>query len=193
MTAPAGHGQRLRAAITGPVAALCLVIFLADVVAGIIIPSFSLYARDLGVSLALLGAINTLGGVTQLSASIPLGVFSDRIGRTRVIMIGLSAFLLAMLAFAVADGPWMIAVGRILQGVAVVATFQIGAAYLGDITGAGSAGGCVRLVHDRDGTGLHGRTARRWSDCRGVGRPRVVSRRGRGRAPGDPSRAVAAP
>jgi MFS family permease len=129
--------SRVRASLTSEVAALCLVIFLADVVAGIIIPSFSLYARDLGVSLALLGAINTLGGITQLGASIPLGVFSDRIGRTRVVMVGLSAFLLAMLAFAVADGPWMIAVGRVLQGIAVVATFQIGAAYLGDITAPG--------------------------------------------------------
>jgi len=128
---------RLRASLSSEVAALCLVIFLADVVAGIIIPSFSLYARDLGVSLALLGALNTFGGVTQLAASIPLGVLSDRIGRTHVIMIGLSAFLLSMLAFAAADGAWMIALGRVLQGIAVVATFQIGAAYLGDITEPG--------------------------------------------------------
>jgi MFS family permease len=127
----------LRTVVSSEVAALCLVIFLADVVAGIIMPTFSLFARDVGLSLALLGALNTLGGVTQLAASLPLGVVSDRVGRTRVITGGLLLFAASMLAFSVADGAGLIALGRVLQGVAVIATFQIGAAYLGDITPPG--------------------------------------------------------
>lgn len=123
--------------MSSEVFALCGIIFVADVVAGIIIPTFSLFARDLGVSLALLGLLNTLAGVTQLTTSIPLGITSDRIGRTRILTLGLLAFAGSMAAYALADGPWLLGLGRLLQGVAVVSTFQIGAAYLGDITAAG--------------------------------------------------------
>ncbi|MDQ3549837.1 MAG: MFS transporter, partial [Chloroflexota bacterium] len=82
MTVPLA--SRVRASMSSEVFALCVIIFVADIVAGIIIPTFSLFARDLGVSLALLGVLNTLSGVTQLAASIPLGIMSDRIGRTRI-------------------------------------------------------------------------------------------------------------
>ncbi|MDQ3349624.1 MAG: MFS transporter, partial [Acidobacteriota bacterium] len=62
---------------------------------------------------------------------------SDRIGRTRILTLGLLAFAGSMAAYALADGAWLLGLGRVLQGVAVVATFQIGAAYLGDITSPG--------------------------------------------------------
>lgn len=130
-------GMRLRSGLSGQVFALCLVIFIADIVAGIIIPTFSLFARDVGISLAVLGAINTLGGTTQLVTSIPLGVLSDRVGRKRVVTGGLLAFAGTTAALAVATGLPLITLGRVLQGVATVACFQIGAAYLGDVTEPG--------------------------------------------------------
>jgi MFS family permease len=113
------------------------VVFAADIVFGIVTPTFSLFARDLGISVALLGLLVTAGGVTQLVASVPLGLVSDRVGRTRVITGGLVAFALSMIALALADGPALVAVGRILQGIAVIACFQIATAYLGDITTPG--------------------------------------------------------
>ena len=128
---------RLRGGLDRDVALLCLVIFVADVVAGVIAPTFSLFARDLGLSLAALGVLNTLGGATQFLASAPLGVLSDRVGRTRVITGGLLAFAVTLGVYAAAPGAGLLVVGRMLQGVAVIASFQIGAAYLGDITTAG--------------------------------------------------------
>jgi MFS family permease len=111
-----------------------MVIFLADIVAGIFLPTFSLYARDLGVSLALLGMLNTLGGLTQLVGALPLGIVSDLVGRTRVLTLGMLAFGTALLILGlVASLPGLV-VGRILFALGSVATFQIGAAYLGDIT-----------------------------------------------------------
>lgn len=128
---------RLRAGVDRDIAALCLVIFIADVVAGVIAPTISLFARDLGLSLAALGILNTVGGATQFAVSAPLGVVSDRLGRTRVIVGGLLAFAGTMASYAAAPGPALLFAGRMLQGVAVVASFQIGAAYLGDITSPG--------------------------------------------------------
>lgn len=113
---------------------LCLVIFLADVVAGIFVPTFALYARDIGVSLALLGSLNTIGGCTQLATSLPLGIVSDLIGRTRVLFVGMLTFAAALLLLASAGSVWALLVGRMMFAIASVATFQIGATYLGDVT-----------------------------------------------------------
>jgi MFS family permease len=123
--------------ITPEVAALCFTIFLADVVAGIVAPTFSLFARYLGVSLALLGALSTVGGLTQLVISLPVGILSDSVGRSRVLALGLLSFIAALVSFAVATGVPLLATGRILFGLGTVAVFQIGAAYLGDITSPG--------------------------------------------------------
>mgnify|MGYP003381384522 CR=1 FL=1 len=123
-----------RPKISRQVLSLCLIIFLADVVAGIIIPTFSLYATSLGVSLALLGVLNTTGGLVQLVSSMPFGVLSDRIGRSWILGGGLIAFTVSVASFALAEGPTLLFVGRIMFGLAGVATFQIGAARLGDIT-----------------------------------------------------------
>lgn len=125
---------RLRQSLPAEVFTLCLVILLADIVAGIFLPTFSLYARDLGVSLALLGILNTVGGLTQLAASLPLGIVSDVVGRTRVLTAGTLAFALALLILGLVGSVPALFVGRVLFAIGSVATFQIGAAYLGDIT-----------------------------------------------------------
>ncbi len=125
---------RLRTTINRDVFALCLVIFLADVTSGIVSPTFSLFAQSIGVSLAVLGVLTTVGGLTQMLTSLPLGVLSDRIGRPRVVVGGLAAFSLSLVAMAAAHGTPLLILSRVLMGVAIVGTFQIGAAYLGDLT-----------------------------------------------------------
>ena len=126
--------RRIRAGLTPDVVALCAIIFLADVTSGVVSPTFSLFAQGLGVSLAMLGLLSTVGGLTQLLTSLPLGVLSDRVGRARVLLGGLGAFAAALLVMAAAQGLPLLLVSRILMGAAVVGTFQIGAAHLGDIT-----------------------------------------------------------
>jgi MFS family permease len=166
MTSPLA--TNIRRGVSSQVFALCAIIFVADIVAGIIIPTFSLYATDLGVSLALLGILNTVHGVTQLTASIPLGIMSDRIGRTRILTVGLLGFAGSMACYALADGALLLGLGRILQGIAVVATFQIGAAYLGDITAPGQRAVAFGSYTTAMGLGftvgplIGGRIAERW-------------------------------
>lgn len=126
--------SRLRQSLPAEVFVLCTVILLADIVAGIFLPTFSLYARDVGVSLALLGTLNTLGGLTQLVGSLPLGILSDLVGRTRVLIGGMLAFAVALLTLGLAANLPALVLGRVLFSLGSVAVFQIGAAYLGDIT-----------------------------------------------------------
>lgn len=125
---------RMKRRFGGEVLALCAVIFLADMLAGIVLSSFSVYARSSGVSLATLGALNTGAGLVGLAAALPLGMLSDRVGRTRLILAGLLAFTLAMVCLAAAQGVALLATARVLFALASIAVFQIGTAHLGDLT-----------------------------------------------------------
>lgn len=126
--------SRFRSSITRDVGVLCLIIFMADVTSGIVSPTFSLFAQSIGVSLALLGLLSTAGGLTQLLTSLPIGVISDQIGRPRVLLTGVLVFALSLSVMASAHGLPLLLLSRVLMGAAIVGTFQIGAAHLGDIT-----------------------------------------------------------
>lgn len=114
--------------------AVCLVVFLCDAANGFVFPTFSLFAQQLGISLALLGLINMVGGLTQLSSAIPLGSFSDRTSRPRLIRAGAASFGLALLVLALAEGATLLFVVRVLLALGTVLVFRIGAAHLGDVT-----------------------------------------------------------
>jgi MFS family permease len=114
--------------------AVCLVVFLCDAANGFVFPTFSLFAQQLGISLALLGFINMVGGLTQLGSAIPLGSFSDRASRPRMIRIGTAIFGLALISLALANGAALLTAARVLLALGMVLTFRIGAAHLGDVT-----------------------------------------------------------
>lgn len=136
------------------VLAVCAVAFLADVVAGIIIPSFSLYARSLGASLVLVGALTTLSGLTQLLGSFPIGLLSDRVGRRRVLVGGMLGFAGAAALMALAPGPGLLVPSRLLFGLALVGTFWIAAAHLGDVVAAEERGLAFGLLTTAMGLGF---------------------------------------
>lgn len=117
--------------------AVCFVVFLGDMATGVVSPTFSLYAEQLGISLALLGVINTVSGLTSLTTSIPIGSFSDRISRPRVIQAGMLMFAAGLLTLSTANGPGLLILGRVLLALGSVMVFRIAAAHLGDITTVG--------------------------------------------------------
>lgn len=125
---------RARLPVSAEVLALCAVIFLADVIAGILLSSFSVYARAAGVSLATLGAVNTAAGLVQLGAALPLGALSDTVGRRALLLGGMLAFTLTMLSLAFSGHVVALIVARVLFALAGIAVFQIGSAYVGDLT-----------------------------------------------------------
>ncbi|HMO59986.1 MAG TPA: MFS transporter [Roseiflexaceae bacterium] len=131
---PAAWFVHLRQRIGGEVLALCAVIFIADILAGLILSSFSVYAREIGISLAVIGALTTVAGFFQLGASLPIGLLSDTIGRARVLQAGMLAFTLAMLSLALVPSVAQLLVARTLFVLAGIAVFQIGTAHLGDLT-----------------------------------------------------------
>src|SRR5436309_8882812 len=102
---------------------LCGIIFLADVVAGILAPTFSLYAQGLGISVTLLGAITTTGSLTQLLTALPIGILSDRLSRRQIVTVGMFVFALGLLILAAAHGAPLLIAGRIVLALAMIGTF----------------------------------------------------------------------
>lgn len=144
----------LRRLLRRDVIAVCAVAFLADIVAGMLNATFSLYAASLGASVVFIGILTSLSGGASLLASIPVGLLSDRIGRRRVLAGGLTSFVLAMTVFAIATSPPALIPGRLIFGVAMVATFWIAAAYLGDAVSGPERGVAFGLYTTAMGLGF---------------------------------------
>ncbi|MWJ28840.1 MFS transporter [Halomonas sp. ZH2S] len=87
-----------------------------------VLPVLALYADNLaGATPLLIGVALGIYGLTQAVLQIPFGVLSDRLGRKKMIAIGLLIFLLGSVVAALADSIAGVIVGRALQGSGAVA------------------------------------------------------------------------
>ena len=126
-------GQRVqRLLFRRELASVFAMVFIADVVVGIFSPTFSLFATSLGASVAFVGLLSSLVGLTRIVSSLPIGMTSDSRGRKGVLMFGM--FLLAATAFlyTLANNAYQLLPIRMLHGIVITSTFFIGMAYAGD-------------------------------------------------------------
>ncbi|HAZ99496.1 MAG TPA: MFS transporter, partial [Halomonas sp.] len=87
-----------------------------------VLPVLALYADTLaGATPLLVGVALGIYGLTQASLQIPFGLLSDRIGRKRVIAMGLLIFAVGSVVAAMADTIVGVIAGRALQGGGAVA------------------------------------------------------------------------
>lgn len=99
----------------------------------LILPVFSLYARDIpGSTPMLIGLAIGVYGLTQACLQIPMGLVSDRVGRKPVILFGLLMMLVGSLVAALANTIEVIIIGRALQGCGAIAAATL--ALVGDLT-----------------------------------------------------------
>jgi predicted MFS family arabinose efflux permease len=98
-----------------------------------VLPLFSLYAHQLnGATPSLIGFAMGIYGLTQAIFQIPLGVWSDHIGRKRVIILGLVIFALGSVVAACTTTIWGMIIGRALQGTGAIGSTIM--AFLADLT-----------------------------------------------------------
>src|SRR6266849_4128902 len=133
---------------------ICLLIFIADVVTGVQTPLFPLYTTSLGASLGVLGLITAVLGLTRLASALPIGMLSDRLDRKTVLVGGMIMFALSFVAYAFAPNPAWLAVPRALQAIAMVATFPLGIAYIGDVVETRDRGAAVGVYTAAMGSGF---------------------------------------
>mgnify|MGYP003384635493 CR=1 FL=1 len=87
-----------------------------------ILPVFSLAADQYtGSTPILIGLAIGAYGLTQALLQIPFGMLSDRIGRKKVITIGLLLFAAGSVVAASADSIYTVIAGRLLQGSGAIA------------------------------------------------------------------------
>jgi predicted MFS family arabinose efflux permease len=98
-----------------------------------ILPVFSLYAHQLiGATPILIGFAMGIYGLTQGIFQIPFGMWSDKLGRRKIITLGLLVFILGSAIAAMSHTITGMIIGRALQGIGAVGSTII--AMIADLT-----------------------------------------------------------
>lgn len=100
----------------------------------LLLPIMSLYGREIpgGDDMLLVGLAMGGYGITQALLQLPFGMLSDRIGRKKVIYIGLSLLVLGSVVAALATNIYWVIAGRLIQGAGAISAAII--ALLADLT-----------------------------------------------------------
>ncbi len=106
-------------------ASLCLASIFAMRMLGLfmVLPVLAIYGTELiGATPALIGLAIGAYGFTQACLQIPFGMWSDRLGRKPVIIIGLLLFIAGSVLAAMANDIYQVILGRCLQGAGAIAS-----------------------------------------------------------------------
>jgi predicted MFS family arabinose efflux permease len=86
-----------------------------------VLPLFALYASTLPDATPwLIGLSMGIYGLTQALLQIPFGALSDKIGRKKIIAMGLLIFMAGSIVAAMSHTIWGVFIGRALQGAGAV-------------------------------------------------------------------------
>ncbi len=145
---------RLWVALLRPeVLSICLFIFVADIITGAISPTFPLFARGSGASLSLLGGLTATGGLMRVAGAMPMGAVFDR-WRKPALMGGMALFAVTSLGLTLMPSVGLLALPMALYGLARVATFPLGVAYLIDVVSVQEQAPAVSLYATAMGSGF---------------------------------------
>lgn len=128
-------------------ASLFIAVAVAMLGIGIISPILPLYADTFAASGVAIGMIM---GAFSLSRGVLgpfIGRWSDRIGRKRILLLGLGTFALVSLCYSLAATVWQMVAVRLVQGAASVMVTPIAQGYVGDMTPEGREGRIMNLFY----------------------------------------------
>ncbi|MFO8033544.1 MAG: MFS transporter [Candidatus Bipolaricaulota bacterium] len=114
---------------------------------GVIAPILPLYAQSLGAGGAALGLMYAAFSASRMLLGPVMGRISDRVGRRRMIVVGLSAYAAVSLLYVIAHTIWQLAAFRFLHGFASVLVTPIAQAYVADLTPPGKEGRIMNLFY----------------------------------------------
>ena len=103
--------------ITRKILVLFALAFLATLGYGIMIPTLSVHAHDLGASHSAIGVIVSAFAAAQLLTQIPMGRLSDRIGRMYMVVFGFGLMAFAATLYHFATNATQFIVLQALAGV----------------------------------------------------------------------------
>jgi DHA1 family multidrug resistance protein-like MFS transporter len=121
---------------------------------GLVIPIFPFYIQELGGSGGELGMLVALSALTELLFGPLWGTISDRIGRKRVLMVGVFGYGASLLLMGFASSLWMLFAARALSGLLTAATMPSAMAYIGDSIAEEERGGSIGWLGSAAGLGI---------------------------------------
>lgn len=127
----------------GDLAPLYLAVFVAVLGFSVVAPIFPHYALSLGASYTMLGFIVSIYGATQLLTQVPIGRLSDRIGRKRILLLGLATFTFMPLLYIYASSAYLLLLIRALGGVGASAVWPLAMALIVEQTRADGRGAAL--------------------------------------------------
>jgi DHA1 family multidrug resistance protein-like MFS transporter len=121
---------------------------------GLVIPIFPFYIQELGGSGGELGMLVALSALTELLFGPLWGSISDRVGRKRVLMVGVFGYGVSLVLMGLASALWMLFAARALSGLLTAATMPSAMAYVGDATAEEERGGGIGWLGSAAGLGI---------------------------------------
>jgi len=100
----------------------------------VVSPLMAIYAETLGATGIWLGIIFASFSFSRLVVAPPIGLLSDRIGRKKLLALGLVGYTASSLLYVCARDIYTLTIVRFLHGLASAMTFPIILAYVGDIS-----------------------------------------------------------
>ena len=122
---------------------LYLAVFVAVLGFTLVAPFFPSYVMDLGASYTLLGFIISIYGASQLVVQVPIGRLSDRVGRKKLMLLGLVTFAFLPPMYIYAQDAYTLLLIRALGGVGAAFVWPTAMALIIDQSKAHSRGAAM--------------------------------------------------
>lgn len=120
------------------VVALLASMFITSISIGITNPVVPLYAKKLGASYTDLGLIGVAASAPYCMLPVLAGLWSERIGRLKSVMVGIVINATATLFFLFSNSPLHLALVKMLQGFGLSFLWAPAEAYISDVTSEGN-------------------------------------------------------
>ena len=120
--------------------ALLIVNFIPLVGGGIVSPLLPIYASEWGASGFMIGLVFSSFSISRTILLPYFGRLSDRRGRKKLIIIGLSINALCAGLYLMSSNPMHLVMSRFIQGISAAMSWPIATAYVGDIAPEGQEG-----------------------------------------------------
>jgi predicted MFS family arabinose efflux permease len=115
---------------------LIYVSFVPSIAIGLIYTDLSYFLTSVqGFSDAFMGLVLSGMAVTEVLASVPLGILADRYGRRKMLMAGDVSMSLSLIIFAITKDPVLLFAAAVAEGLGEAAFAVSGSALLADISG----------------------------------------------------------
>jgi DHA1 family multidrug resistance protein-like MFS transporter len=133
---------------------LSFVLLVVSLGYGIVIPVFPFVIEAFGGSGRDMGILVALAALTELIFAPVWGGLSDRVGRKRVLTVGVLGYGVSLLLMGFASRMWMLIAARALSGVLTAATMPTAMAYVSDRTAEADRGGGIGVLSSAAGLGI---------------------------------------